>query len=229
MSGTTGTTTALTSSPVPLVPVPFCRVGPQKPNDYRLVPPVPLVPVGNVGPAVLAAAFETAFAIAEPHQQEVREPAPDLDAFEERAAIAEHNGGLGRSEAEALAASEQGFETPADLVSAAVAGWRVRLEALVRTETSPRGRDCIAQALRFIADGWAGTAALLGWSELELFGADPCAPWERLDRLGAAYSMFTPGAVTADTIIYPGTGSTPMRRYRGSQADGAHLTWETKK
>ena len=34
---------------------------------------------------------------------------PDIDAFEERAAIAEHDGGLSRSEAEDLAAQAQGF------------------------------------------------------------------------------------------------------------------------
>ena len=34
---------------------------------------------------------------------------PDIDAFEERAAIAEYVGGLTRSRAEDLAAREQGF------------------------------------------------------------------------------------------------------------------------
>lgn len=34
---------------------------------------------------------------------------PDIDAFEERAAIAEYDGGLSRSEAETLAARQQGF------------------------------------------------------------------------------------------------------------------------
>ncbi|WP_299355947.1 hypothetical protein [uncultured Shimia sp.] len=35
---------------------------------------------------------------------------PDIDAFEERAAIAEYDGGLSRSEAETLAARAQGFK-----------------------------------------------------------------------------------------------------------------------
>ncbi|PSL21641.1 hypothetical protein [Shimia abyssi] len=34
---------------------------------------------------------------------------PDIDAFEERAAIAEYDGGLSRREAENLAARAQGF------------------------------------------------------------------------------------------------------------------------
>ncbi len=35
---------------------------------------------------------------------------PDIEAFEERAAIAEYNGGLSRAAAEDLAARAQGFE-----------------------------------------------------------------------------------------------------------------------
>lgn len=152
--------------------------------------------------------------------------APDLDAFEERAATAQHDGGLTRAQAEALAAQDQGCESAEALCAAAVLAWRAHLEALHRAERAPRGRDCIAQALRFIADGWAEKAAALGWPELELFGADPRAPWERLDRMGAAYSAFTPCAVTAETIVYPGSGARPMRRWRASQADGARLPWE---
>lgn len=34
---------------------------------------------------------------------------PDIEAFEERAAISEHNGGLSKSKAEDLAARAQGF------------------------------------------------------------------------------------------------------------------------
>ena len=37
-------------------------------------------------------------------------PIPDIEAFEERAAIAEYDGGLSRSEAEDLAARAQGFQ-----------------------------------------------------------------------------------------------------------------------
>ncbi len=36
-------------------------------------------------------------------------PVPDIEAFEERAAIAEYDGGLPRIAAEELAAKEQGF------------------------------------------------------------------------------------------------------------------------
>jgi len=37
------------------------------------------------------------------------DPIPDIDAFEERTAIAEFNGGLSRKQAEDLAAQAQGF------------------------------------------------------------------------------------------------------------------------
>ena len=38
---------------------------------------------------------------------------PDIEAFEERAAIAEFDGGLTRLQAESLAATEQGFASAA--------------------------------------------------------------------------------------------------------------------
>ena len=39
---------------------------------------------------------------------------PDIEAFEERAAIAEYDGGLSRSQAEDLAARAQGFPSAQD-------------------------------------------------------------------------------------------------------------------
>jgi len=39
---------------------------------------------------------------------------PDIDWFEERAAIAEHDGGLSRGDAEDLAARAQGFDDADD-------------------------------------------------------------------------------------------------------------------
>ena len=46
--------------------------------------------------------------IATPKRQ--KQAAPDLDAFEERAAIAEFDDGLSRAEAEALTAKQQGHD-----------------------------------------------------------------------------------------------------------------------
>jgi hypothetical protein len=126
-----------------------------------------------------------------------------------------------------MAAGALGFADPAALYAAAADGWRGKLEALAATlspkrAADARGLDCIAAALRFIAEGWAEKAVALGWGELELFGADPRAPWERLDRLGAAYSPFTVQDVDAERILY----APAMRRLRASQADGAALPWE---
>lgn len=42
-------------------------------------------------------------------------PLPNLEAFEERAAIIEYDGGVSRAEAERQAAQAQGFETAAAL------------------------------------------------------------------------------------------------------------------
>ena len=155
-----------------------------------------------------------------------RPSAADLDAFEERAAIMEVDGGLPRANAERAAAEAQGFADAAALYAAAAGGWQRKLKALALREKSQLGRDCISAALRFIAEGWAAKAAALGWPEIELFGADPRAPWERVDRLGAAFSPFTPGAMTAECIAYPGTGARPMRRWRATLADDAVLAWE---
>ena len=45
-------------------------------------------------------------------------PIPDIDAFEERAAIVEYDGGLSRSEAEDVAAQAQGFRDAAQFFEA---------------------------------------------------------------------------------------------------------------
>jgi hypothetical protein len=134
--------------------------------------------------------------------------AADEAAFSERAAALEHDEGLPRSEAERLAANEQGFATPEALLAAVASGWAEHLRRLQAPERSPRGRQCIAAAVAFIEHGWALEALRCGWSELELVGACPFAPWERLDRLGAAYSMFTPIEVTAEAILYRSSGCT---------------------
>jgi hypothetical protein len=48
-------------------------------------------------------------------------PFPDIEAFEERAAIAEHEGGLSRRQAETLAARDQGFRDSRPSYSATAA------------------------------------------------------------------------------------------------------------
>lgn len=148
--------------------------------------------------------------------------APDPDTWVERAAIREYDGGLPRAEAERLAAQNQGFDDAPALFAAVMAGWAAGLARLALADQTPLGRRCIDRALAFIADGWAAQALALGWAEAELMGADPVAPWARLDRLGAAYLDFPIRAVTADCITY----APALRLWRGTKAPGAVLPWE---
>ncbi len=99
---------------------------------------------------------------------------------------------------------------------------------MAEAEQAERGRECIAAALTFVADGWAEQAAALDWDEIALFGACPRAPWERLDRMGAAYSPFKVQTVTAEAITFASTGRMPLRHLRTAQKEGARLPWERK-
>jgi hypothetical protein len=80
--------------------------------------------------------------------------------------------------------------------------------------------------LAFIEDGWALEALRLGWSELELVGTCPVAPWERLDRLGAAYAEGRVIALTPEAVFYRSSDKMLLRLLRASQANGARLPWE---
>ncbi len=143
--------------------------------------------------------------------------APDPDAFEERAAIIEFDGGLPRQEAETLAAQQQGFADADSLHGESVRCWAAEIERLAKLPAvSPDGAEALKRARAFIAKGWALQAARLSWDEVELFGVCPCAPWTRLDRKGAAFG----GAVqivTAEAVAYVGG----LRRYR-AQVNNDH-------
>ena len=83
--------------------------------------------------------------------------------------------------------------------------------------------EALKHARAFIADGWALQAARLGWSEVELFGVCPRAPWRRLDRKGAAFGGAVQ-AVTQEAVAYVGG----LRRYRAiiNNDGGAVPIWE---
>ncbi len=150
--------------------------------------------------------------------------APDPDAFEERAAIIEHDGGRPRQEAETLAAQEQGFDDAPSLHGEMVGGWAAEIERLGKLRAdSPDGAEALKRARAFISEGWALQAARFGWDEVELFGVCPRAPWNRLDRKGAAFGGAVV-AVTAEAITYVGG----LRRYRATVNNdgGAVLVWE---
>ena len=130
--------------------------------------------------------------------------APENDAFEERAAIAEHDGELPRKEAETLAARDQGFHCADDLPFEAVAHWRREIDRLANLGVGSRvGAEALRRAQAFIRKGWALQAVRLGWGEVELFGVCPRAPWQRRERKGAALGGAAQ-AVTQEAVVYVG-------------------------
>jgi hypothetical protein len=148
---------------------------------------------------------------------------PDLDAFEERAAIIEYDAGLTRHDAETLAAQEQGFANVPSLQGETARRWAAEIERLARLPAiSPEGAEALKRARTFISEGWALQAARLGWDEVELFGICPRATWRRRDRTGAAFGGAVQ-AVTAEAVAYVGD----LRRYRAqvNNDDGAVLIW----
>jgi len=164
----------------------------------------------------------------------------DLDAFEERAAIIheahtrtiaddgtplpEPIFALTHQEAETLAAQEQGHADADSLHQETVDRWATEIERLVKIPAvSPEGTEALKRAQMFINDGWALQAARLGWDEVELFGVCPVAPWQRLDRKGAAFGGAVQ-VVTQEAVAYVGG----LRRYRAqvNNDGGAVLIWE---
>ena len=150
--------------------------------------------------------------------------APDPDAFEERAAIIEHDGGMPRQDAETLAAQEQGFDDADSLHRESVGRWAAEIERLAKLPAiSPDGAAALERAQAFITEGWALQAARLGWVEVDLFGVSSRAPWRRLDRKGVAFGGAIQ-AITQDAVVYVGG----LRRYRAqvNNDGGAIPIWE---
>jgi hypothetical protein len=149
---------------------------------------------------------------------------PDPGAFEERAAIIEHDGGLSRQQAKTQTAQEQGFDDADSLHGESVRRWTAEIERLAKLPAvSPDGAKALKRAQLFLREGWALQAARLGWDEVELFGVCPVAPWRRLDRKGAAFGGAVQ-VVTHEAIAYVGG----LRRYRAiiNNDGGAVLIWE---
>jgi hypothetical protein len=86
------------------------------------------------------------------------------EAEEERAAIAEYDGGAPRVWAEALARLDPA-RPPCDI---SPVGWLRFID------------DCG----RFLDDGWAARAEALGWGPLELFGCNRDKPFARISQAG---------------------------------------------
>jgi hypothetical protein len=138
--------------------------------------------------------------------------------------IIEHDAGLPRQEAETLAAQEQGHADTDSLYDDVVERWATEIERLGKLPAvSPEGVEALKRAQAFIAEGWALQAVRLGWGEVDLFGICPRAPWQRIDRKGAAFGGAVQ-AITQEAVTYVGG----PRRYRAtvSNDDGVVVIWE---
>ena len=94
---------------------------------------------------------------------------PWSDAEEERAAIAEYDGGAPRAWAEALARLDPN-KPPGDV-------------------PARRWLRFVDDCGRFLDGGWAVRAAAFGWGPLDLFGCDRERPFARIDHLGLLWLL----------------------------------------
>jgi hypothetical protein len=124
------------------------------------------------------------------------------DAAEERAAIAEYDGGAPRAWAEGFARLDPN-KPPSDVPPQR---WLRFLE------------DC----RRFLGGGWASRAAELCWGQLDLFGCDRERPFARVDRAGLLWLLNGRKLVafTADTATIETLSGAHQTYRRGSIAFG---------
>jgi hypothetical protein len=137
------------------------------------------------------------------------EEAPWGDAEEERAAIAEYDGGAPRVWAEALARLDPACPPPCEI-------------------PPTRWLRFIDDCGRFLDDGWAARAEALGWGPLELFGCDRIKPFARLDRAGLLWLIDGRKllALTADTAAIATHSGGKLTYYRRQLETGRVLAWE---
>ncbi len=131
---------------------------------------------------------------------------------------------LTQEQAETLAAREQGHDDADSLYGEVVQRWAAEIERLAKLPAvSPEGAQALKRARAFITEKWALQAARLGWDEVDLFGVCPIAPWQRLDRKGAAFGGAVQ-AVTVEAVAYVGG----LRRYRAqvNNDGGAVPIWD---
>lgn len=118
---------------------------------------------------------------------------PSITAFEERAAILEHDAGMSRTEANRTAAKEFGFPHPRAFFVACLRGWRTAIEAAwlppAQTDEDQLRAESVAKlrsaSLAFLDGDRTLEAVHCGWCEIQLFGVyGGIAPAARLDVLG---------------------------------------------
>jgi hypothetical protein len=139
------------------------------------------------------------------------EPAPDTwaDAEEERAAIAEYDGGAPKAWAEGLARLDP--NKPPDDV------------------TPRRWLRFIDDCGRFLDSGWGTHAVSLGWGPLDLFGCDRERPFARVDHLGLLW-LLNGGTVVElhrnQAILETERGVRQCYRRRPVEVGRVVLAWE---
>lgn len=173
-------------------------------------PTVPILPVVSVLATVKAPTVGSVGTVGRGHEAKCA-------AFEERAAIVEFDAGLSRTAAEDGAAREEGHADAVSFHRWLASEYERGLRSLQTTNLCPSGRAFVETALEFVGSGWAERALAVGWGPHELLRADEDRPWDRLDRLGAAYLANDPIGVTADYIELEPVRREPRRvgRWRG--------------
>jgi hypothetical protein len=104
-----------------------------------------------------------------------------------------------------------------------------RLRTMVPPRVRPdRWRQTIVDAGRFL-DQWGAQAAALGWSTLDVFGAHPRHPIERLDCAGLVILLHGDelAALTADTARIRTSSGALLTYYRRPRR-GAVPLWELR-
>ncbi len=154
-----------------------------------------------------------------------------MDAFDERAAIAQMDGGLTRGQAEHQAARDQGFADAQTLRFAVVAGWLRQVNAWGADHADdPFLQSLLTDARTFCGSEWAVQALQLGWGELDLFAVHGDASEARLDGRGLVASLDGRpiAAMTADTSLIqcPAGHHLTYRRRPFDPQRGAVLLWE---
>jgi hypothetical protein len=145
---------------------------------------------GSLGSAFLSSSIPPAGLPKPAGGAAIEEEAP-RDRLEERAAILEFDGGLSRTEAEAVAGREMAAGTYGRQAERDASPYALSLAAL-RGKCPPhvpqdRWRQAVADATAFATE-WGPEAQALGWTEPDLLGLhpvpkQPAANYDRLARL----------------------------------------------
>jgi hypothetical protein len=170
---------------------------------------LPVQNVQNVQKSDQAVGFEH-FEQFEQRRGFVPDPAePWPDAEEERAAIAEYDGGAPRAWAEASARLDPN-KPPGDV-------------------PPRRWLRFVDDCGRFLDGGWAVRAAAFGWGPLDLFGCDRERPFARVDHLGLLW-LLNGGSVVElhrdRAILETERGTRQCYRRRPVEVGRVVLAWE---